>query len=98
MLSDGCFTIKSVPPTRESTAAPQARPLSALTREDLGAAWARALARARSDGELRSARGTAAWLRRPDVVELLDEFRDRAMTRVAEVHFWAEVCLALDVQ
>ena len=88
MLSDRGVTIKSMRPTRGSTAAPQAPPLSALTREELGRVWARELRAARLAGQLRSVRGAAAWLADPAVREVLDEFRRRFLEREVERDEW----------
>jgi len=90
MLSDAAVTIKSVLPTPQDSAAPQARPLSALTREELGRVWARVLREAREAGELRSVRGAAAvWLSRPAVRVVLDEFKRRALQEQAERALWS---------
>jgi len=89
MLSDAAVTIKSVLPTPQDSAAPQARPLSALTREELGRVWARVLREAREAGELRSVRGAAVWLSRPAVRVVLDEFKRRALREQAERALWS---------
>ena len=89
MLSDASVTIKSVLPTPQDSAAPQARPLSALTREELGRVWATTLREAREAGELRNVRGAAAWLSRPAVRLVLAEFRRRELQLIAERAFWS---------
>jgi hypothetical protein len=88
VLSDGALIIKSVLPTRESTAAPQARPLAALTREALGVVWAARLRAAREAGQLRTVRGAAAWLAQPEIREVLEEFRQRNLSFVEEQARW----------
>jgi len=89
MLSDGAVTIKSVLPTPQDSAAPQARPLSVLTRSELGRVWASTLREAREAGELRSVRGAAVWLARPAVRLVLDEFKRRALLEQYERALWS---------
>lgn len=91
MPSDAGVTINIVPPTPESTVAPQARPLSALTREELGRSWSRCLRDGMAERRSRRGGGTLDWLRRADVEQHLAEFRRRMLAERAERATWALV-------
>lgn len=84
-----------MPPTRESTVEPKARPFRFLTRAELGRVWATELRHAREEGELRSCRGAAAWLARPLVRELLREFKSRALDVQHEREMFDSLCAAI---
>lgn len=74
-----------MPPTPQGTVAPQARPLSCLTREELGREFALRARAALWEWRRQSGRGTRGWWRHPMVELVLDEYARRHFDAAADI-------------
>lgn len=83
--------LKSVPPQPQGAVAPKARPLSSLTREELGREWVYACRVAMGSRKRSRRGGTLDWLRDPAVRAVLEEITERYWEREWERDRWAAV-------
>lgn len=85
MSSDEAATIKSVTPTRESTAEPEGLVLSLLTLSELGCEFAARVANAYvPSGRARRRTDYVPWWKDAAVVDVLNEIRRRGEITAAE--------------